>query len=211
MRVYLVRHGETEQNAAFETQHRDVELSEKGIQQATLVAERFAGVAVDLIYSSPFPRAKNTAEIINQGLKKEIVYSELLCELKKPSEIEGTHITSEENKRIRQMMLDHLYDPMWHYSDEENFYDFKARVMRFLHEISSLKVESVLVVTHGAAMLMLLLLMQFGEGLGPDVYLSSHKFFWVNNTGITLLDNSWNGKWWLISWNDHGHLGYFYK
>lgn len=66
----LVRHGETESNAAGLLHGRtDVPLSERGLRQAILVAERLAaedGIAA--LYVSPLARARATADPISRRL-----------------------------------------------------------------------------------------------------------------------------------------------
>ena len=67
----FLRHGESESNKLDILQGQtNSPLSEKGRQQARLVAERWrqAGVGFDAILSSPLLRAQQTAEIIAQTL-----------------------------------------------------------------------------------------------------------------------------------------------
>jgi broad specificity phosphatase PhoE len=57
-RIYLVRHGESEWNAAHRyTGQQDVALTPLGRQQAMCVAERLAKEPIAAIYSSPLQRA----------------------------------------------------------------------------------------------------------------------------------------------------------
>ena len=67
-RWFIVRHGETEWNAQGRIQgHTDISLSERGIQQAKLVAQRLAGVSLDVAYSSDLARSAETArQILDQ-------------------------------------------------------------------------------------------------------------------------------------------------
>ena len=64
-RVFMVRHGDTvlsaEDRFAGET---DVELSEKGREEARLLAERLKGEKIAAIYASPLGRTVETARII---------------------------------------------------------------------------------------------------------------------------------------------------
>lgn len=60
MRLILIRHGRQSSPLC----NVDVDLSEIGIQQAELLAERLKGLAPDLIYTSGLTRAKQTAEIL---------------------------------------------------------------------------------------------------------------------------------------------------
>lgn len=62
---YLVRHGESEANAAHRFAGRtDSPLTERGRQQAELVAEALASVDFDRIVSSPLSRCRDTALVI---------------------------------------------------------------------------------------------------------------------------------------------------
>lgn len=62
MRLYLIRHGETERNAAGVVQGQaDVPLSELGRQQAAVLAGALAGVDLAGVYCSPLERARETA------------------------------------------------------------------------------------------------------------------------------------------------------
>jgi broad specificity phosphatase PhoE len=72
MRVYLLRHGESEANVAGVINNdpsRPVDLTPRGRAQAEAAARRLAGVAFTAAYSSGFPRARQTAEILLAGLR----------------------------------------------------------------------------------------------------------------------------------------------
>ena len=63
--ILLIRHGETEWNAAGLFRGRaDIALNENGIRQAELLAEYLSEKKIDVIYASPLERARKTAEII---------------------------------------------------------------------------------------------------------------------------------------------------
>jgi probable phosphoglycerate mutase len=64
VRIYLVRHGETELNAARILQPPATPLSARGIAQAERVAARLAGVGLVRILASDLRRAEMTAEAI---------------------------------------------------------------------------------------------------------------------------------------------------
>ncbi len=66
MRIYLIRHGETELNAARILQPPATPLSERGLAQAERVAARLAGAGLVRILVSDLRRAEMTAEAIGR-------------------------------------------------------------------------------------------------------------------------------------------------
>lgn len=70
MRVYFVRHGQSEANKAkIHSGWSQVSLSEEGIQQAKKVGEFLSDISFDKIYSSDLLRAMQTAEYALPGQK----------------------------------------------------------------------------------------------------------------------------------------------
>ena len=81
MRLYLVRHGETELNQKkCYYGHMDVGLSEKGVKQAKAIGAFFQNRSFDVVVSSPLIRAVKTAEYILGGREQKIVVDERLSE-----------------------------------------------------------------------------------------------------------------------------------
>ena len=68
MKIYFVRHGETDMNARnmFYGWY-DADINEKGIAQAEELRAAFETIHIDAIYSSDLKRAYHTAEIIANG------------------------------------------------------------------------------------------------------------------------------------------------
>src|SRR5690606_21641226 len=63
--LLLARHGETDWNREGRWQgHANVPLNERGREQARELAQRLAGVAIDVIYASDLARAHETALIV---------------------------------------------------------------------------------------------------------------------------------------------------
>lgn len=61
VRIYIIRHGETEPNTRFACVGRlDVPLNEKGRMQAAALTERIKEINADKIYISPLSRAYET-------------------------------------------------------------------------------------------------------------------------------------------------------
>ena len=63
--LYLIRHGETEQNKSGVLMgSTDTPLNEQGRQQALLLHQRTNALDIDAIYSSPLARAVETASLV---------------------------------------------------------------------------------------------------------------------------------------------------
>lgn len=207
MRLYLVRHGESELNIEKRHQFPSTKLSARGIQQAHILAERLEKLPIEVIFSSQYDRATQSSEIINTRLSKPIVYSEFLHERKRPSEIEGKPHDDPEVVRIKQEIEDHVEVSAWHYSDEENLSDLERRTRQFLELVSRRTERHVLVVTHGGIMRMLVAVMMFPDELTPKLARTFMHFVLTMNTGITVCQRSDDARWRLVTWNDHAHLG----
>ena len=80
--IYIVRHGQTEWNLLGKTQgHGNSDLTQKGIEQAELLADSMTKYPIDYIYSSDLGRAYQTAEIIGNKLNIEVEKTEALREM----------------------------------------------------------------------------------------------------------------------------------
>lgn len=77
MRIFLLRHGESEGNRDMKFRGRsDYELTERGIKQAENAAEFLKGIAFDSVFSSPLKRAYNTAVIAAKHSGCDIIIDE---------------------------------------------------------------------------------------------------------------------------------------
>ena len=72
MRLYFVRHGESEANTQHIISNREstFKLTERGREQGQALAEKLKNVQFTKICSSPVLRAKETAEILSQVLRQ---------------------------------------------------------------------------------------------------------------------------------------------
>ena len=79
---YIVRHGETNWNILGKTQgHGNSNLTEKGIEQATTLAQSINKYPIDYIYSSDLGRAVETANILADKLNLEVNKTKALREM----------------------------------------------------------------------------------------------------------------------------------
>ena len=65
MKIYLIRHGETDWNHINRFQGReDIELNAAGIAQAVRCGQTLQGLGIEAVYTSPLKRAHCTGEEI---------------------------------------------------------------------------------------------------------------------------------------------------
>lgn len=82
MKLYFVRHGQTDWNVKQLTQGwTDITLNETGVKQAEALRDKLAqpGLEFDAVYSSPLQRVRKTAEIATSG-NYEIILDDRLKE-----------------------------------------------------------------------------------------------------------------------------------
>lgn len=75
MRLYFIRHGESEANVALQFSNQNYEihpLTDKGRQQAQALSDKLRNIPFTAIYASPMLRTRQTAEIINAPHSLEI-------------------------------------------------------------------------------------------------------------------------------------------
>jgi broad specificity phosphatase PhoE len=205
MKLYIIRHGETVLDQA--QIHRDgtPPLSEVGKAQAHAIGERLIDIPIEMIYSSDYLRAYQTAVIIASHIHKPITVSELLREGKRPSEVVGRKYNDREAMEIKQTIIQHLDELNWHYSDEESYYDLQKRVNRFLQNLSGTPYENVAIVTHERIIQMFINCTMYKE-LKPSVCYQLNQRLRVSHTGVTILQYQKDGECDLLTWNDHHHL-----
>ena len=93
MKLYFVRHGETDVNSGLQLAHTaqfDEPLNAAGVAQAEQLAERLRGVTFDAIISSPLKRTVQTASIINKFHHLDILLDDAWKELSTSTYLDAT-------------------------------------------------------------------------------------------------------------------------
>lgn len=145
MKIYYVRHGQTDLNLAKKMQGggTEKELNETGVSQAYNTKKELENVKYDLVICSPMKRAKQTAEIINEGRDIPIITDERIRE-RKLGDYEGRDVTEEMENNIWDYKLN------YNIPNGENLHDFEKRIDEFFDDIKEkYHDKSVLIVAHG--------------------------------------------------------------
>lgn len=157
MKIYFVRHGETDWNVKKKIQGTtDIPLNENGLKQAKRLAERLLkrGLKVESVYTSPHKRASQTAEILADALDVSCYELEGLAEMDL-GDWEGSNW-----ERIEEE-----YGQIYHNWNEHRRYvktpngecynEVLERTLKALQIILEKETEDVLVVTHSAVLMSL--------------------------------------------------------
>lgn len=150
--MILLRHGETVFNKFFTTKRidpgiRDPRLTDRGREQAHMVAESLRSVPITRLISSPYSRALETAEIIASTLDVPIAVDTLVRERCAFSCDVGSSV-SKLAVTWRSMNFDHI-DEIWWHEDEEHETEFMDRCRQFRHRMAETADWSTVgVVTH---------------------------------------------------------------
>ena len=170
---YVFRHGETELNVkkVWQGTHSNPNLNDRGREQAAELGQKLALCGIEKIYSSPFLRAKYTAEIANKLLQVPLELEDAFHECCF-GEAEG-HTMDEIDAKWPQLMHDVLYptpttwDSKYPGDDAESKHQVFNRVNAALLQIAhTCPCKVIGISTHGGVMSSLLAgLKSYGVGL----------------------------------------------
>lgn len=195
MRVYIIRHGESENNRhkRFSGWYQ-TPLTEKGREDAKKAGELLAGIAFDKVFSSDLCRAGETATIALPSYEAEP--SPLLREM-------NVGWVANQSLNIEPALKERIRVDGYVVFGGESYDDINERVRRFMTEkLEPLDCENVAVFTHAGWMRRML-----NAVLGFEVPMSKLV---CNNCCMATLDYQ-DGNWKLHSWinlpEDGGHIG----
>lgn len=188
MKLYFVRHGETDANLAKRVVGTNDQLTATGHKQAEALTERFLSTPIDLILTSPQKRANETAQIIANKTCKKVQVTEFLNERKWPTEIEGKLLDGPGTEKVFKMLREKANNPAWHHNDEENFLDVKRRAQAFVEYLSQSAFENALAVSHEYFIKMVIAVMMHGDNLSYEIFRNIFHFVTVSNISLTLYE-----------------------
>jgi alpha-ribazole phosphatase len=155
-KLYLIRHGETEQNKnGILMGSTDTPLNDLGRQQAASLGERLNALEVDSIFCSPLSRAVDTATLVF-GEDVPIITDSSLQEFHF-GDWEGMHFSAiaKQYPEIWQLWLKDW--ELTQIPGAEAFAAFKHRVINFVSEVVTYNPgKRVAVVSHGGCIRSLL-------------------------------------------------------
>ncbi len=161
MMLYIVRHGETDWNWQKKVQgHTDIPLNEYGRHLAEETAEGMKEIPIDIGYTSPLKRARETAEIILKGRDIPLLDEPRIREIGFGI-YEGIHSGGEKKEPGSDAFNLFFTDTAAYIPPEgaESVEELYERTGEFFTELCGrrdLEDKNILISTHGAAMTALL-------------------------------------------------------
>ena len=141
MKLFIVRHGVTDYNLAHLLQGRtDIPLNNIGKKQAIELGEELGDLPIDMIYTSPLVRAKETAFLLH--LPCSIRIDERLIE-RDLGIFEGTSQRDYNKRKYGKYSKKERMDGV------EPLCEIWDRLDSFFQELKQKPYETVLIVTHG--------------------------------------------------------------
>lgn len=200
MRLILIRHGETDWNAALRYQGQaNVPLNQRGREQAKLLTARLQARGAIALYTSDLVRAQETAEIVGAGLKLK---AQALPDLREIDVGQWEGLTPEElYRRFPDHMRQYERDPARTVRiGGESYQQLQERALHALKQIESKHTgdQVVVAVSHGGTIRAILChvigleLINFGK-------------LWLDNGSFSELHLGSNG-WRVMRLNDAAHL-----
>ncbi|MEE1314756.1 MAG: histidine phosphatase family protein [Faecalimonas sp.] len=156
MRLYIIRHGQTDWNRKRLLQGRtDVELNTWGRKVAELTREGLKDVPFDLAITSPLRRAKVTAELILKDRKIPILEDARIIEVNFGA-YEGKHFQFQDENLQNFFEKPEAYISV---DGSESMDEIFSRIRSFYEELivnPKYQDSTILISTHGAALSALL-------------------------------------------------------
>lgn len=198
-RICLVRHGETEWNAARRIQGQiDIGLNEIGLRQAAAAGRWLKGAGIVALYSSDLKRAWNTAQAIGAALGLTPSAVPEMRE-RRYGVFEGLTYDEAKAKHPDGYAAFEGRNADYAFENGESLKDMFARVTGRLQAIASMHPgQTVAVVLHGGV---LDIINRFVRGNS----LETPRDFLIPNAGLNWIAVE-NGRWHLETWGETAHL-----
>ena len=152
MKLYLMRHGQTEWNRIRKLQGRtDIPLNAYGRCAAELTARGLLDIPFDVAFISPLSRARETAEIILRDRHVPIIEDERIIEVDFGG-YEGQNLNLDDENLRNFFVRPECYRPV---GGGETIEEILKRTGSFLEELyknSQYQCSTILIATHGAAL-----------------------------------------------------------
>lgn len=213
MKVFLVRHakakGHDEKWPMTETP-----LGQVGIRQAQILSKLPRFQVVDVILSSGWKRADQTAEIISKAIGKSVKTLDYIHEKRQHSKIYGKKRSSKISKQYYHKARKNRNNLSWKFTDDDEslreVWERAKALKKVL--ITDYKEKNILIVSHDIFIRSFVTLCLLGNDIDDKVYLRVLSSLRQVNTGVSLLSYYDERRVWRLTYfNDFSHLKFLKK
>ncbi|MDD4990067.1 MAG: histidine phosphatase family protein [Candidatus Pacebacteria bacterium] len=148
MKIFLIRHGQT--TGDIEDRYGgdyDDHLTEEGKRQIAVLAKNLSNRGIEIIFSSPKIRAKETSEILKNTLSCDIEVFNNFRERSAYGALTGMIKREAREKYPEQAEL--LKDYKNTIEGAESYENFKERIKKAFLEITNQNYNTIAIITHG--------------------------------------------------------------
>ncbi len=191
MKIFFIRHGET--TGDVESRYGgdyDDHLSGKGKEQSKSLAQVLRDEGIEIVFSSPLKRAKETSEIIAEQINCEVVVKVNLKERNQYGIITGMKKEEAKEKYPKQVEL--LKDKLNTIEGAEAYEDFSKRIAGAFRElVVDSEYGTIAIVSHGGPLRVLFRdILKWGElkEIGDCAFVKlekkGEKYLWIHSGGF---------------------------
>ena len=158
MKLYLIRHAESEANAAVDldnpTYYYDARITQRGKEQASNLYQKIKNLSFDRYFCSPLTRTMETFSIVfpnNKPILDPLIREHLYhsCDVGRQPKIL--------KKEFKEYDFSNLSNYWWnnniHINEKlikkESHNDIHARLRKFIFSLKNIKSENIVIVSHG--------------------------------------------------------------
>ncbi len=206
-KIYFVRHGQSTANVDGIRRGAETELTELGKKQAKILAKRFTEIPIEIVLTSYFKRAHDTAKEIASVAQVPVEIIDVAHERALPDSVIGLNKKSSEAKKIIDDVKASWLGGGLLPKGAESFEDIMGRIDAFMELVAHRPEEHIAVASHSGFGRQLMLRVLLHDAVTPEMVLNIAKYLAYSNVGITTYTIDDNGIWKLQQWNDDAHLG----
>ncbi len=147
--LYIVRHQESYDNfnSTIQGPNNDSALTNSGIESAKLLSKYIIFSGISRIISSPYTRARETAEYLNSEIKVPIFFDDKLIEFN-PGVLSGKNKKNIPHNLEQYLRIWNLRGDLDEIPQAEKGDELQARVVAFLNRYNSFDNKTELIVSH---------------------------------------------------------------
>jgi len=208
-RVYFLRHGESLENVKkIRLKEDEAYLTKNGILQAESVSSRLSAIDLDIVYSSPYMRAVETAKKIANDSDVEMKIVDYAYERLYPNGVYGLYKKDQKAKKIvNEFKKIWIEKPDLVPADgSESFNQFKDRIKKILKLVEENEKRDIAFVLHSSVLKALFVYVLTNGDFNAKTFFDMYKRIGYSNTGLSLFEYSKEKGWVIKIWNDHAHL-----